>query len=163
MSTLLRPIGSQQMDTLEGLFRSYVKEMTPYVDQPISASSLNLSERLSHYWVSDKHWAYFIIYRAEIAGFCFIRHYPKEADSFDIDQFYISEDYKRKGIGRETLRCAVNLHPGKWIVRVLTNNSRALAFWLSSIYSICGEEYNQSRELDGKIEMDFIRFSYKVR
>lgn len=144
---------------LDELFSIYVKEMMAYVEiGSATTPTPNSEDRHAIYFTSDTHWPYFISSNGAIAGFCFIRRYPQDPETYDIDQFFILDKYKRLGLGRETLKYLVELHPGNWLVRVLKRNTSALSFWKNSISAIVDENFTTASGLDNNTEMNFIRF-----
>lgn len=145
--------------TLEDLYRLYVQEMASYVEVGSAMSDFDRHLRgLSKYWDDEAHRAYLIYACGEIAGFCLVREYPGEAATHDIEQFFIVDAFKRKGIGRLALRQILDLYPGKWLIRVLKENERALLFWRQAIEACVGNEYSLDSEPYDRLEMYFFRF-----
>lgn len=73
-------------------------------------------------------------------------------------QFFILRKYKRKGIGVQAFQLTVSKHPGKWMTRVLPDNTGAREFWLKAIKAIASTEIAIETELYKSTEMEFIRF-----
>lgn len=161
MDVNVKQIEIDSARTLEDLYRAYVHEMAPYFEPSSkSTDATHQTRTLRKYWNNKGHWAYLIYSSKEIAGFCLVRHYPDEFCTHDIEQFYISEAFKRQGIGRSALRQVLKAHPGDWLVRVLEENERALLFWHQAIRGCVGGRYTHGAELDDGLEMHFIRFEW---
>lgn len=164
MNTKLVPVKRIDAYKIDALLPSYIKEMIPYL---ASSSAVNATssaeERFAIYFTSETHWPYFILGNEDLAGFCLIRRYPQEPETYDIEQFFILNEYKRHGLGRATLKQLVELHPGNWLVRILKKNSRALAFWTNSINAIVGDKFTKTNGNHNDADMDFIRFNSKIK
>ena len=159
MEIIIERIGVDSAPTLERLYLTYLQEMSLYFESGSTSTDVTLPERtLRKYWNDSGHWAYLIVAHQEVAGFCLVRGYPGEPGTNDIEQFFISEKFKRQGVGRLALRQVLEAHPGNWIVRVLKQNKPALQFWPRAIEACVGSRYTQKFELDESLEMHFIRF-----
>ncbi len=67
----------------------------------------------------------------EPAGFVDIARPPHAHRSVDyrIEDFFIVNKWRRKGVGREALRIVLERYPGKWEVGWLPANAPAAKFW----------------------------------
>ncbi len=155
--------GISEKGTIENLFVYYIYEMSDLLQT--SASEIGLLEPRQHnlkrYWESDNHYPYLIRCNGEIAGFSLLRKYPNDPKHYDIDQFFVLKKFSRRGVGREAFKQSVAALPGSWITRVLLENKKALAFWLSVIPSVTDNKFVHSIEIDGDLPMHFIRFQIK--
>ncbi|MFD1737259.1 hypothetical protein ACFSCX_11915 [Bacillus salitolerans] len=52
---------------------------------------------------------------------------------FRIDQFFILQKYKGKGLGKKAALMTFDLYSGKWQFNQIENNYPAQAFWRSTI------------------------------
>jgi len=159
--TSLRKIVSGQKQTLENLYSYYVYDFSKIL--PISPQADGRftfdSKSLEHYWLKPDHHPYFIDCNNELAGFALIRHFPAHEPVWDVDQFFILNKHKGRGVGKHALAKIVALHPGRWQVRVLQENIAALGFWQAAIRALVGEQFKTAVEHDGKSNMVFLRFS----
>lgn len=115
---------------------------------------------LDPYFLKDDHYPYLIMVDNEIAGFFLIRKYPYDSSYIDVGQFFILRKFKGKGVGISALKIGRELYPGKWLIRVLENNSGAREFWLKAIEKTNPGNFEITRELyENRVSMDFIRFS----
>ncbi|EFP98409.1 GNAT family N-acetyltransferase [Vibrio caribbeanicus] len=113
---------------------------------------------LDSYWLDRNHVPYFIYVDDVLAGFALIRPYPTSPDRLDVEQFFVLRKYKGQGVGKEAFEEILNIHPGKWQIRVLKENEPALAFWKSVVSHRVGENFEVCIDIDIDLEMHFIRF-----
>lgn len=127
---------------LSDLFVDYVAEMVRYLDpNDPNTRSVDASQILAKYWQEQPVWAYFILADEEIAGFCLLRHYPGEVMTMDIAQYYILPAFRRQGLGAHSLVKLIEMHPGKWLIRVLKTNTGAFDFWIDAVKRSVQAEY----------------------
>lgn len=150
----IRQIPENSSSDLEPLYRDYLVEMIGNKEGDITAHLRTLSK----YWAIESHWPYWIYSGGAVAGFCLVRFYPGENGTHDIEQFFVSQKYRRQGIGATTLKQVLQLHPGDWLVRVLKTNETGLLFWRRAIETCIGDEYACRFEQDEGFEMHFFRF-----
>jgi len=122
-------------------------------------SYLKNTALIDPYWREPDHTPYFILVDEEIAGFVFIRKFPNEQGVFDVDQFFILRKFNRQGVGRSAFALCSKEYPGNWLVRVLKENTRGLAFWENVVGSITDGKFEHSYERDEGVEMHFFRFT----
>ncbi len=82
------------------------------------------------YWCEpDRRWIWLLCDPDGVAGFCFVRK-PEEADAdFEFSEFCVLPDCRRRGIGAAVVPQILELHPGRWRLRVMRRNGPALGFW----------------------------------
>ena len=89
------------------------------------------------YWSEPSRFIDLFLVRGAPAGFYLVRRHPDE--SFEIAEFYILPEYRRKGLGGAAAQVVIRNHPGRWMLSVLPGNDRALCFWRSTIQAVTGE------------------------
>lgn len=158
----LRPATTKDLDTLLNLFQLYIYDMSTITGKRVGESGKYSfsQDTLVKYWDKPDRWAYLVYEGEDIAGFCLVRKYPEDKDVFDIDQFFILNSFKSTGVGAQVFGCLMLNHSGKWLIRVLKENSGALRFWLKVVRGQVGNNYTLSFELDEDLEMHFIRYEY---
>jgi predicted acetyltransferase len=145
---------------LENLFHYYIYDMSEYMEWSPNEDgkfAYNPSS-LDAYWETDDHCPYFIYVGSELAGFVLVRRYPSDTSTYDMAQFFVLRKFKGKGVGKKTLALIVKSFPGKWQIRVLTQNVSAFNFWKSAVSNIVGDAYTLSEDIDVDLLMHFIRF-----
>jgi predicted acetyltransferase len=135
---------------ITSLFQYYIYDMSEYAkfspDENGSYAVSDTVSKLSDYWKLPEHYPYLITVDGEIAGFSLLRRFPFNKNYFDIGQFFILRKYKNKGVGKKAFQLSVRKHPGKWITRVLLNNTGAYNFWLNVISEISSENQKILKE-----------------
>jgi predicted acetyltransferase len=145
---------------LKAIFPLYVSEMVKYLDQSEDKNkSIDAEHILLNYWSQSPRWPYLIIVDKVVAGFCMLRHYPGEFETVDVDQYYVANSFRRRGVGVNSLAMLTKMHPGKWLIRVLKTNEAAFKFWVSAVESCIGNNFDYRKEK--KDNMCFIRFNTK--
>ncbi|NVK32288.1 MAG: GNAT family N-acetyltransferase [Gammaproteobacteria bacterium] len=147
---------------ITGLFHYYLYELSVYVDIPLSdRGHFEVDDSvtgLSDYWSKPNHHAYLIRADGQVAGFVLLRPYPHEPDRMEVGQFYVLAKYQRNGIGGRAAAAAIATHSGNWLVRVLPQNHRAVAFWQSVIEPNAEGAVEVTTELYNGHLMNFYRF-----
>lgn len=162
MKINLMPVTSRNVDILLNLFQFYIYDMSKITGKGVGESgefSFN-QDALAKCWENTDQWAYIVYNGEDIAGFCLVRKYPEEKEVFDIEQFFILNSFKSMGVGTQVFERLMLNHPGKWLIRVLKENSGALRFWLKVVGGQVGDNYTSSIELDEDLEMNFIRYEF---
>lgn len=65
------------------------------------------------YWTSDRRIPYVFQLQDEGVGFCLVR-LLEEVNSFELAEFYIMPEYRRKGLGTHAVHAVFSKHPGSW-------------------------------------------------
>ena len=89
--------------------------------------------------VRDKLLAYFIRYNNELAGFCIISKPPyilKQDCDYCVGEFYITGNFRRKGVAGDACRLIFAKHPGRYCLETIENNTAAKRFWTKLINSV---------------------------
>lgn len=104
--------------------------------------------RLALYWSSpDTHYAFVLRYGDTIAGFALVtRGSPLTDDPSDLDlaEFFVLRRYRRIGVGRQAASALWEVLPGRWVVRVLETNQRALTFWVGVVSRYTSGTYTEA-------------------
>ena len=161
MEVSLKEIDLTSRHILENLFPLYIYDMSEYMGWSPNQEGLFIynNSNFDVYWDREDHTPYFICVDGDIAGFVLIRKYPTNLSLYDIEQFFILRKYKRKGVGKGAIAQVLNHYPGEWQIRVLLENSGALAFWEAAIANAVGRNYTLEKDIDVDKEMHFIRFN----
>ncbi len=146
---------------IENLWQYYIYDMSEYMGWGASLDGLYPTEahQLDDYWEKDNHFPYIIKCDGELAGFSLLRRYPFEDELYDMGQFFVLRKFKGSGVGREAFNLSISKFPGKWLTRVLDNNSGALKFWTNVIGERTNNDYIITPEMYGEIKMNFIRYT----
>jgi len=161
MKIMLALSGEDERGKAADLVHAYVCEMLTFVgvDNPSAEQVATGIALVNAYWKTADHYPFLIYCDNELVGFSLVRRYPADTSLYDMGQFFISDSYKGKGIGREAFYQTLARFPGAWLIRVLPENLSALQFWKKVIAEATQGEYRILMELDKDLEVHFIRFS----
>lgn len=131
MNVILQKAAPTEKNILRNLYSFYLHDLSAY-----SASLKTNSEGTFEFDAFDLIWEkegltpYFIKYNEELAGFLLLIEPPlaKRAD-YSINDFFLFNQYRRKGIGEEALRILWDEKPGSYYIVQLSTNQKAVAFW----------------------------------
>lgn len=85
---------------------------------------------LDAYWKDAGRYPYLIVHDSQVVGFALV-HQATEASTFELAEFYIAAEFRKRGFGRQAAQVLFQLHVGEWSVAVRRDNSSGRAFWSS--------------------------------
>ncbi|ASJ70659.1 GNAT family N-acetyltransferase [Granulosicoccus antarcticus] len=119
-TTQVLSASASDKDTIATLMTPYLLELEQPAEYPY----------LAHYWQETEHrFPYLIKTSGSVAGFVLVR----KTQCFEIAEFYIIPEQRRKAIGREAVAQALKRHPGNWLVSIDSNNLTGQAFWMKTL------------------------------
>lgn len=80
----------------------------------------------------EDHDAFLMRVDSKLAGFALVLGKSRltgEHGVHDIAQFFVLRRYRRSGVGETAARWLFDRYPGRWEVRQMRDNTRAIAFW----------------------------------
>lgn len=83
---------------------------------------------LDKYWQESSRFPYVLRNQQQVAGFALVRKVD-ERPSFNLVEFYIAKESRKRGLGRQAVQAIFAAHPGAWSVAVLRSNVVAQRFW----------------------------------
>ena len=97
-------------------------------------------------WVDPRRHTYLIRVNGQIAGFAIVDRldipFPGEPQ-WEMAEFFILRNYRRRGIARIGVLWLFAHHPGRWVVKEFTQNSGAIRFWRRVISQTTGDSYQE--------------------
>lgn len=117
--------------TLERMLQLYLHDISLYF--PIEfddKTGIYKYDDLDKYFINESNYAYFIRYEGNIVGFVLIDVADKQNI---IQEMFVLNNYKSKGIGKDAVINIFNQYRGNWIIRSLPNSSKAENFWNKTI------------------------------
>lgn len=104
---------------------------------------------LDTYWQKDNRYPYLIEINDKIVGFVLInRHVLITNKGFNVAEFYIHPEFRRKGIGQSVALDIFLKFIGEWEVRVKKKNHLAYKFWSKVIDHFSYGEFKE-KDMDG--------------
>ena len=108
-----------------------------------------------YYLSNEKMQNYFIRVDGKIAGYLVIaeegNRYLQDDRSHNIDEFFITRKYRRKGIGRTAATIAFDMYKGNCEVCQMQDNIPAQQFWLSVIDQYTNGNYEKCGSTDDEM------------
>ena len=144
--------------TVRNLARFYMYDMAEHAGWPFAANGdFDIGDafepywgrrRASQQWPSDWKGIPFV---AQVnicpAGFALVIGKREEPAVYDMGEFFIARQYRRREIGRR-LACAMfDRFAGEWIVRQLLTNLAAQKFWRRIVSDYTGAVFSETQEL----------------
>ncbi len=119
------------------------------------------------YWDQPDHHPHLIRVDGTVAGFALVRPCPDEPGRFEIGEFFVARKFKGCGVGRDCAFRLFGAFPGKWLVRVLNDNTGARRFWEKVVREYSGGNFEQTEEQytcprSGTWLMQFYRFESRT-
>jgi len=117
--------------TLERMLQLYLHDISLYF--PIEfddKTGVYKYDDLDKYFTNEANYAYFIRYEGNIVGFVLVDVADKQNI---IQEMFVLNNYKSKGIGKDAVINIFNQYRGNWIIRSLPNSSKAENFWNKTI------------------------------
>lgn len=104
---------------------------------------------LDSYWQNLDRLPYYIVEDGVVVGFVLInRHSLFIKDAYNIAEFFIQKQYRKKGIGGDAVSKVFSKLNGNWEIRVLKENKKAQAFWRKTLNIILKDKFNEVKSED---------------
>lgn len=148
----LEPISIDNYHIIQNMAQLYVYDASRELGFSISADGRYNPKSYRCYCEDSDKIAYIIKVYDEIAGFALINEkgLAKHTD-WKVDQFFILAKFQRSGIGKSAAEKIWQLHPGKWELSVIPENTSALKFWENTISKFTANIFEKETKL---IEFD---------
>lgn len=144
-------IPEEKMQTLFNLYQLYLHDLSRFEDDyPLDEHGLFDIGNTDLYWKKEQLFPYFINSNDQIAGFALLTgppYSPKGVD-FAVQEFFILNAYRRKGVGQTAANLIFQRHPGKYSISQLAKNLPAVSFWRNVLQhnQFVYEEYEELLE-----------------
>lgn len=134
---------------LRNFYSLYLHELSNFT------TSLNVGEDgVFHYEALDNFWdvdglsPYFIKLDDEIIGFILLLERPflKKSNDYGINDFFILNKYKGKGLAMQAIEKLFETKPGQYFVMQVVENKRAVSFW-KKVYNRLNIEIHERQNL----------------
>jgi predicted acetyltransferase len=137
MNIYLEKVDTNKKNVLWNLLQLYLHDITS-----INFSGIEMDKNgiypypdFDYYWSNNDFFPYFIKMDNEIVGFVLltknfsmIKNAP-EKNCYIIQEMFILNRYKRKGIGKNVVLQLFNKYIGKWEIGTLPNSKDVTIFW----------------------------------
>jgi predicted acetyltransferase len=88
------------------------------------------------YWCEPRRIPFLARIEGKLAGFALVMRRPglcRDSEVWDMAEFFVLRRYRHRGAGAEMAEKIWCLCPGRWQIRVRSNNLPARGFWESAI------------------------------
>lgn len=139
-------IESKDRHIIKNLYSLYLHDLSEYTNEDVSLKGLYDTNFLDLFWRKDGLIPLLIKVDSKIAGFVLIQsgqYAPSTGEDYYISQFFILREYRRKGIGKKTVKKLFSQFPGKYLVGQIPSNKPAINFW-KNIYKSCRIIYEEN-------------------
>lgn len=117
---------------LANLLELYIYDFSEILELPLGADGRFGYERLPLYWQEPGRHPFLIKVNGHLAGFALVRRgsqVSEDAEVWDMAEFFVVRGLRRLGVGMQAAHEIWRKFPGKWEVRVMQKNQKALKFW----------------------------------
>jgi predicted acetyltransferase len=134
---------ADQEPILANLLELYIYDFSELLEFHVDEGGRFGYPPLALYWKEAGRHPFLIKTNDHWAGFALVRQGSQlSADKqvWDMAEFFVLRGHRRHGIGLQAAAEVWKLFPGKWEVRVMGRNQRAMGFWNRAICEFVGRE-----------------------
>jgi len=131
----------EQEPILANMLELYAHDFSEFLDLELGPDGRFGYKRLPLYWKEDNRYAFLITAEGHLAGFALISRGSEishEPDVWDMTEFFIARRYRRLGLGIKAATTIWQRFPGRWEVRVIDRNRKAIRFWARATSDFLG-------------------------
>jgi predicted acetyltransferase len=128
--------GPEHQHALENLLELYIHDFSEFVSVDVRQDGRFGYPDLPLYWREPRRKPFLARIEGKLAGFALVKRGPglfDDSEVWDMAEFFVLRRYRRRGVGAELAEGIWRLYPGKWQIRVRSNNLPARNFWESVI------------------------------
>jgi predicted acetyltransferase len=156
MTFSVRPATIEEKQIIKSLLQPYLTELSQFEDHepdPKDEAGIYLYPYLDAYWQEVERFPYLLYSDKSLAGFALVR---KEGDHWEMAEFYVLPEYRRRGAGMACATLIFKKHPGSWRIGFNKQNYPSRRLWRKLALALA-DGFSEEGEAD--ISHDYIRFS----
>ncbi|MFJ8354868.1 GNAT family N-acetyltransferase [Bacillus paramycoides] len=149
MVVALQKVQESEKTILRNLYSLYLHDLSRFTTNiTIGADGFFEYEDLDTFWKIDGITPYFIKVDNSIVGFLLLLERPflKKENDFGINDIFILNQYKGKGIGKQVIENLLEEKRGQYFVIALVKNVPAVSFW-KKVYKELNIEFDEREQL----------------
>jgi predicted acetyltransferase len=149
MTVTLQEVQETESTILGNLYSLYLHDLSRFTTNlNINAEGFFEYEDFHMFWKVDGVTPYFIKVDDNIIGFLLLLERPflKKENDFGINDIFILNKYKGKGLGKQVIETLFKEKKGKYFVIELVENTPAFSFW-KKVYRELNIEFEEKEEL----------------
>jgi predicted acetyltransferase len=132
----------EQEPILANMLELYAHDFSEFTDITLGPDGRFGYKNLPLYWEDPNRHPFLIKTDGGLAGFALVTKgsdISGDPDVWDMTEFFIVRGFRRLGIGTEATQAIWKNFPGKWEVRVIDRNKKAIKFWRRAIHNFIGQ------------------------
>ena len=133
-----------QKEILRRLLELYQYDLSGVTDDDVDQFGSYGYSYLDCYWLEEKRYPYLFLFRESLVGFALINKVnwlPENDGAHSIAEFFVLKKYRRQGLGTVAAQYVINRFPGKWEIRILSENQPAIQFWRRVIHDLTSGQF----------------------
>jgi predicted acetyltransferase len=157
MGLEITPASDADYSIVSNLARFYIYDVAEHAGLNFPADGLFDSEdQFANYWgrpgtrgAWPSGWCGFpflLRVGGHPAGFALVKRVNGTPPTFDMGEFFIARQYRRRGFGNSVATALFDRFAGFWEVREMPANKPAQTFWRRIIADYTGGEFTEARE-----------------
>ncbi|VDG97186.1 Predicted acetyltransferase [Lysinibacillus sphaericus] len=149
MTIKLKEVLESEKPILRNLYSLYLHDLSNFTTNlNLNEDGLFYYEELDDFWKVDGLSPYFISLNEKIIGFILLLERPflKKSNDYGINDFFILNQYKGKGLAVQAAKKIFEKKPGQYFIIQIVENKRAVAFW-KKVYTGLNIETNERQDL----------------
>src|SRR5690625_1533157 len=151
---MLKEVLESEKSTLRNFYSLYLHDLSKFTTNlTIGEDGVFHYDELNDFWKVDGLSPYFITFNEKIIGFILLLERPflKKSNDYGMNDFFILNQYKGKGLAEEAARKIFEKKPGQYFIIQVVENKRAVAFW-KKVYTRLNIEADERQDLiDGEL------------
>lgn len=149
MAVVLRKVLESEKSKLRNLYSLYLHDLSKFTSMiDIGADGSFEYESVDKFWEIDGISPYFIKSDDNIIGFILLveRPFLKKENDFGVNDIFILNRYKGKGMGKRAVKKLFEEKSGKYFVIELIENKPAVSFW-KKLYTELNIQYEERQDV----------------
>ena len=151
----LKRITNTNKELLDNLLQLYLHDISGYFPIDFNNDTCKYEyDDLSKYFNKTNNYAYLFLNDKDIIGFTLIDY---EDNNYIVQEMFILNNYKNRGLGEECINEVFNKHKGNWVIKSLPCSPKSENFWNKTIKKYTNNNYDI--EHIGKYNRAVFRFN----
>ncbi len=149
MTVKLKKVMEAEKSILRHFYSLYLHELSNFTTNlDVGEDGIFHYEGLDKFWGTDGLSPYFIMLEDKIIGFTLLLERPflKKDFDFGINDFFILNKYKGKGLAMQAVNKIFEEKRGQYFIMQVVENKRAVVFW-KKVYKELHIETNERQDL----------------
>ena len=174
MDVEINPASDKDYAIVANLARFYIYDMAEHAGWECPATGLfDAGDQFAAYWGRPRKrgwpegwrgFPFLLRVASHPAGFALVKQTAQQPATFDMGEFFIARQYRRKGLGQRVATELFDRFAGRWEVREMLTNTAAQAFWRRIVSDYTGGAFTDTQEVFGDYDgKEFIVQRFRSR